>query len=236
MMMRNRVILGNDLYPDRIESGRDAKIAAFQNHNKGRVFCSWITLTILFCISTSHVYHTYFAFSENEMLLKEKVEDLQDCLKDMDEQDKIISSLELDLQKAKNKFTSTDISHLKQTQSLPSTLVTHQQYPSYDLRDVLFLPRDTPDNGVMHEFLHRWQLKSNIYGRCGLVKSRPHYKKPIFPKPTCSVAVITSWFPRPCGIATHSAKLVEGLRHVCPLGSSLDVIAVSFIICCIVII
>jgi hypothetical protein len=227
------VISGNNLFSDRIESFQsgssdEGDAIAVTAYQRGKSYYVWICIAIVLCIGVTHSYKNYRALGESEIQLQENSEDLKDCLREMEEQDKMISKLELDLQQVHRKSIPTDTARFKPVHSLPLPGVKPLESPIYDLKDVLFLPRDTPDNGVLQAFINRWQLKSNIYGHCGLVKSRAPYQKPIFPKPSCSVAIITSWFPRPCGIATHSAKLVEGLKHICPPGSSIDVIAVSF--------
>ena len=106
---------------------------------------------------------------------------------------------------------------------LESTSSPHSQ--RYDLRDMFFLPRDTRDSDVLQVFMKKWGQEDIRYSRCGRAANRALEQDERAKNP-CDIAIITSWFPRPCGIATHSGKLVEALQNACPSGSRIHVIAV----------
>ena len=95
---------------------------------------------------------------------------------------------------------------------------------SYDLRDVLLLPPSASHDMTLQAFQSKWQLKSQLYVSCGVTVNRA---PPSHVPPLCDYVIISSWAPRPCGIATHSGMLYEALRRVCPEKSRIDVIAVT---------
>ena len=199
------------------------------NATKSKFYLVRILIISIFFFGIYHLYKTSIALSETRLEIQDKSDELKDCMLETKEQDIMISKLEFDLLQARQKSLPPQdhASNFAHVYASPSGGRSHGVLKPYDLRDVLFLPRDTPDNDVMQTFVQQWGVNSNLYGHCGLVTSRGGYEKPIYPKKTCNIAIISSWYPRPCGIATHSAKLVEGLKHVCPSGSSIDVIAVS---------
>jgi len=95
---------------------------------------------------------------------------------------------------------------------------------SYDLRDVLYLPENSDDATVMKEFTSKWDVQDGKYYRCGKTKNIL-LNEAARQKNVCDIVIISSWSPRPCGIATHSGKLYEALKYNCPEGSRIDVIA-----------
>lgn len=96
--------------------------------------------------------------------------------------------------------------------------------PNYDLRRVLLLPQSTNDQETLKKFKEKWQVTNPLYESCGLTRSRVPSRK--LTQSVCNIGIITSWHPRPCGIATYSSKLLEGLKASCPPSSRIEVIAV----------
>lgn len=96
---------------------------------------------------------------------------------------------------------------------------------NYDLREALYLQDTLTESEVMGEFLHKWSQTDSRYRRCGLTKNRM-LQDFARERKVCDFVIISSWAPRPCGIATHSGKLVEALKKACPADSRIDVIAV----------
>jgi hypothetical protein len=97
----------------------------------------------------------------------------------------------------------------------------------YDLRDVMLLSKSTTDDSVLKSFSRKWNIDFEIYQKCGITRSRNY--KPIENKDmnNYNIAIISSWAPRPCGIATHSGKLVEGIKKISNKNFNIDVFAVN---------
>ena len=186
----------------------------------------WFAAAIISFILFIGVFNIYQSRASLLEALESETADLQECMSEIQEHDEIIVKLEADISNMQRK-TIIDIPNKKTEPQFPSTLPSPSKQPVYDLRNVLYLSHTASDNDVMQFFLQQWQVDSPLYGHCGRVTNRPPYDPPPFPPEKCNVVVVTSWAPRPCGIATFSAKLVEGLQHTCPLGSAIDVIAVS---------
>lgn len=98
---------------------------------------------------------------------------------------------------------------------------------SYDLRDTLLLPSSTSEEMTLQAFQSHWQSINVLYSKCGVTRNRQLPSSRSSSSSLCDYVIISSWAPRPCGIATHSGMLYDALRRVCPLKSRIDVIAVS---------
>jgi hypothetical protein len=166
------------------------------------------------------VLYQFIELLDLKILINEKIQDLDHCFNQLDQSQDKERSLEKNIQELEIKS--------RQFPS-PSRSSNHHNPPyPYDLRDTLFLSKTSTDSKVMKEFKMKWQVTSPLYETCGLVTSIPPpvLAAPLTSAHACRIAIISSWFPRPCGIATHSHMLLDGLRQVCPDTSELDVIAV----------
>jgi glycosyltransferase involved in cell wall biosynthesis len=182
-----------------------------------------VTLLILLCMIFSRI-------QENVFLL----EALQDCLydaegyqKDLEDNENIINALEASLvllgDRKQRQPSQPSLDYTSTTGSLPLR--------QYRIADMLQLSGSLSDKDVMSAFQHKWGVDSPLYAQCGRVSSR-HWTgaaaaavRPI-EHITCKIAVLSSWSPRSCGIATYSSHLVQGLEARCPPGSKIDVVAV----------
>lgn len=75
--------------------------------------------------------------------------------------------------------------------------------------------------GSDYSMMERYQI-------CRLIGPRPNRRRFRHRNTTgnmCDIAIVTTWEPRHCGIATYSASLRTALRSVCPPDSRIDVIA-----------
>lgn len=130
----------------------------------------------------------------------------------------VSNSSSVDLQQKLDECTSLLTSY-----STKSILDTR----SYDLRDVLLLPSSTSDEMTLQAFQSHWQSNHVLYSKCGVTTNRQPISSHTASSSICDYVIISSWAPRPCGIATHSGMLYDALRRVCPLKSRIDVIAVT---------
>lgn len=164
------------------------------------------------------ILYQFIELLDMKILINEKIQDLDHCFIQLEQSQQKEQSLETNVKDLEKKF--------RQFPS-PSRSNTPLPYP-YDLKDTLLLSKSSTDSQVMKEFKMKWQVTSPLYDTCGAVTSIPPplLTAPLTSSHPCRVAIISSWFPRPCGIATHSHMLLNGLRQVCPENSELDVIAV----------
>lgn len=95
----------------------------------------------------------------------------------------------------------------------------------YDLKDLLLLPRYLEDKEVILEHTKKWSVDSDLYVKCGAAISKTHQPLQSYQN-RCNIAIISSWSPRACGIATHSSKLADSIMNVCGSSSAVDIIAV----------
>eukprot|EP01041_Mallomonas_annulata_P011849 gene11849-24839_t len=134
------------------------------------------------------------------------------------------------LSQNKNKYqnsTSIILSNNKThlTHFIEKTTSSIFPFRIYNLRESLYTPKDYSDEEVLNLFLQKWNLNDIRYKQCGLISNQKNTNK-IQNIKICDIVIITSWYPRPCGIATHSNKLIEALQAVCTPNSRIDVIAV----------
>lgn len=169
---------------------------------------------------------------ENKTLLQEQHSELESCHRELEQKDQQENLLQKDLNHlqtlVKQSPLSLSLSSSSSSKRQPSWL-SESPVGDYDLRDILLLPKVMSDREVMRAFQSKWQLTSPLYERCGVVKSIAFpsiLPAPVTSTKPCRIAIISSWFPRPCGIATHSHMLYDGIRHTCPPNSEIDVIAV----------
>jgi hypothetical protein len=183
-----------------------------------------LLLAFVFLLLFGGLLYQFIEFLDLKILLNNKIHDLDHCLNQLEQIKTEEGGLKTDLKGLEIKLHDFAFPYrLKLPENDPP------QYLPYDLRDTLLLSKSSPDSEVMKQFKMKWQVTSSLYETCGIVTSIPPL--PLFPPLSsthpCRLAIISSWFPRPCGIATHSHMLLNGLHQVCPpLNSQLDVLAV----------
>jgi hypothetical protein len=196
---------------------------------------SWnpIPLTLALAVFSlfSGLLYQFIQLLDSKSLLQEQLRELDRCHVELEERDQQEILLKTDINTLKRRIKESPLPFVPLRFGSASSEGEGSPVEKYDLRDVLLLPKSMSDQEVMSAFQSKWQLTSPLYRQCGAVKSiSPPTLLPPSPasSPTnpCHIAIISSWFPRPCGIATHSHMLYDGLRHSCPPNSEIDIIAV----------
>jgi glycosyltransferase involved in cell wall biosynthesis len=174
-----------------------------------------ILLALIFAVYTLSLENSDLAD-----LLEDCILDGENYIEDLHESEKIIDALEVSVVTSEDRNQKHGLSvDYRNDHSGGAT------WRPYCLSDVLHIPISQTDDQVMSAFQEKWHVADNpLYPQCGLVSSRPQFR--VQSPTSCQIAVLTSWSPRACGIATYSAKLIEGLDERCPGGSNIDVIAV----------
>lgn len=154
-------------------------------------------------------------------VLQEKEIEIHQLSSELLHQTQQESLLELDIKNLQEKVSLMNQLREKRNQKIT-------EYLPYDLRDVLYLSKLQTNSEVMQEFKKKWQVTSPLYETCGVVQSiLPPTLHPSFGASNpCKIAIVSSWFPRPCGIATHSHMLYDGITDVCPTNSQIDILAI----------
>jgi hypothetical protein len=176
--------------------------------------------------------YLFIQLLDNKSLLQEKLRELDHCHKELEQRDQQEILLKSDIKNLKSRIKEAPPPLSRPDSAGPKIQNQAENFLSpagdYDLRDLLLLPKAISDHETMTEFQSKWQLTSPLYGQCGAVRSiaPPSIPPPVSSTNPCRIAIISSWFPRPCGIATHSHMLFDGIRHSCPPNSEIDIIAV----------
>jgi len=171
------------------------------------------------------IFAVYSLLLENSDI----TDSLLDCMNDGEDYRKELHESEVIIDALEESLIETEDKRQKYIISLDSERGRgHSSWRPYHLSEVLQASEALSDEQVMSAFQEKWRLSENpLYPKCGLVTSRPpahsHRQNP---PTTCQIAVLTSWRPRACGIATYSSKLVQGLEARCPKGSNIDIVAV----------
>ena len=193
-----------------------------QDNSKMRLYLSAVVLILVFLGIMSYFTWTYIELYDSHQKIQQELKLIQTsfpggrggCAK-----------IETELLLCRK---SLDEFHSSKSVSIPENdrrgeIIRHAKYT---LRDVLLLSKHHDDVSVMNTFMKKWQQDDGRYLSCGRTENRILSDQVRDELSVCDVAIITSWYPRPCGIATHSGKLVEALKKVCPEHSRIHVIAV----------
>ena len=202
----------DSLFRETIDDKKERKTS----YSFGRIGVAVVVL-FLVCVIITRIQQNAFLYNT----LEDCLDDSEGYKEDIEDKEAIIDALEASL---------VLVGEKKQVQNLrPLAYKHYHDHPltsrPYRLADVLLLPGSLSDAQVMSAFQNKWSLNDNpLYRQCGLVSSRRQVE--MAPHKICHIAVLTSWSPRSCGIATYSSKLIEGLITRCPKGSQIDVLAV----------
>ena len=182
----------------------------FISLNRRSIGISFCVLTLVIAVILQH---------QDRVLLMDAFQDciydVEDYKRDLQENVEMIDSLERDLERK----------HPSYGQTMSKVMVSRIR--PYRLADALLLTNTIENDQIMSYFQEKYHLEdSPLISQCGVVMSRDWNFEEVRRKAKRKIAIISSWSPRPCGIATYSSKLVEGLQSQSSIGSEIDVIAV----------
>lgn len=208
--------------------GKDNTTGKRKRHSG--IFCPYMVLVIIFMATAAALYYGYEFYTNNIATTKSLELLLTDCQVVANSYKVKIHRLESEILRLPKQKPSTGTGSKWQNTRIEKDDISGENSErlnigKYDLREALYLPDQLTESQVMEEFMKKWSQTDSRYKRCGLTRNRQlhafaHERK------ICDMVIISSWAPRPCGIATHSGKLVEALKKACPKDSRIDVIAV----------